>query len=362
MSVLLGHNIKIFVTENVDSKGYIKLTNFTDTNTKQLLVSVGSFIYTQEHLSEVQDLSLGISSGSQSEAYAGGVTKTGSLTLRCLLNSSKADGIPFDKILWDSITKESVYPTGWTTTASEKTLPLNRTAKNIKPFGIVAIVDGIAYLFDACRIAEASIQLDIKELAHVGWSMAYIKHRRINGVVLGTGVSTFTFTGSLIGSASRTNIEDYNLAASKLMRTTVLDRNTSTTYTLASINSTIVITNSLIFLDNMNVGEDTRLSLFAGAGNYAINSTVGFYTRASGDSYTLLNHITNNEISNSNRHQYKVTIDVLNTGGTDTLAQVVLDGVRMTMSETAGTVMSSTANIKAFKSEYSANSGIKFCS
>lgn len=362
MSVLLGHNLKIFVTENVDNNGVVKLTNLTSNNTKELLVTISSFIYSQETMQDVVDLSLNIVEGANNDGYAGGFTKAGSLTMRCLLNSSKTDGLPFDKILWDSLTKTSTYPIGWTTTATTKLLPLNRSVKNLKPFGIIAVVDNIAYVFDNCRVAEASIQLDIQELAYVGWSLAYTRQRRFNNVTLTNNTSIFLFTGTLTGQAERIYIDSYNLAAAKLMRTTVLDRSTNVSYQLASINSAIMITNAHIYLDNVNMGENIRTALFAGAGNFAINSTVSFYTRGAGDSYTLVNHLINNEIDSTQKHEYKVTIDVLNTGGTDLLAQIVLDGVRMTLTEAAGPVLSATANLKVFKSTYNVNSGIKFCS
>lgn len=363
MSVLLGHNIKIFVTENVDNKGYVKSNGFTSANTKQLLISTGSFTFSQEHTAEIVDLSLGIGSNAENEGYAGGYTSAGTLNLRCLLNSSKSDSLPFDKILWDSITKDTTYPTGWTSGTGFTRLPLNRTIKNIKPFGIFAIVDGITYIFDACRISTVSILLDIKELSHVGWAATYIKQRRISGVVLDTtDLNTFILSGTLSGTCARTDLENYNIAASKLMRTTLTDRDTNTVYTIASTNSAITITNAQIFIENVNMEADVRTALFAGAGNYSISATVSFYTRKAGDSFNLVNHITNNELASSGRHEYTLKIEVLDTTGLGTLAEILLDGVRLTLSETAGTVLVSTAGIKVFNSAYNANSGIKFCS
>ena len=146
------------------------------------------------------------------------------------------------------------------------------------------------------------------------------------------------------------------------MRTTFTDKDTNVVYTLASTSTAITITNAQVFIENVNAGDDVRTALFAGAGNYAINTNLSFYTRKSGDSYELVNHITNNELASSNRHEYSLSIEVLDTTGLKNLVEIILDGVRVTLAETAGTVLISTANIKMFKSIYNANSGIKFCS
>ena len=362
MSILLGHDLRIFATTNLDTNGFIKSTNFTASNTKEILISAGSFIFSQESVHDVVDLSLGIESTANNDGYAGAYMKTGSLAMRCILNSSKIDALPFDKIIWDSLTKSTEYPIGWNTTASTKQLVLNRTEKNIKPFGIIAIANNVVYLFDNCRAAEAAIQLDIKEICYVNWSISYTRQRRLDNISAIRSDTLYSFSGAIVGEAERTNISNYYVSASKLMRTTIFDRTANTTYNLASINSNVTITNAHLYIDNVNMGESTRLALFAGAGNFNVSCTVGFYTRSTGDSNTLVQHLVNNELDSTQKHEYKITIDIINMDGTTTLVQIILDGVRITLTEMAGQVLSATANIKMFSSPYNANSGIKFCS
>lgn len=156
----------------------------------------------------------------------------------------------------------------------------------LQTFGLIFLVDGIAYAVDNSALDQASIDFGLDAIAMVAWSGKGTQLRNLATTAATTG-STVTFSGALIGTA-KGKVTTAPYIANKLSTMRLISNIggiAGTEYSVAITGGNITIANNLTYLTPANLGTvNTPITYFTGT--RAITGNVTAYLRGGSNNPT----------------------------------------------------------------------------
>lgn len=285
MSFNLIRNSRVFFTTNVNAEtGVVASTGFTTSNTREIQVLDG-FSFTQNTTAETVTLN-----------EAGALPVRGQRSFNTALEPvdfsmstymRPADGgtniTAEEGVLWNAMFATApVGATGaaWTegTTAATVTVA-NSQSHQLQKFGLIVLVDTVAYVIDNCALDTATIDFGLDAIATIAWTGRGSILRQLAGLTATTG-STVTFGNGLTGTALGKNTTAPYIA-NKLSTLTINEGigGTGTAYSVAITGGSLTISNNLTYLTPANLGVVNRPFTYF-TGTRAVSGTLNAYLRA----------------------------------------------------------------------------------
>ncbi len=353
MSVITGINLKVFVTKNLDGYGNILSVGFSVANTRELIINKDSLSISQSIENAFRNNANNISSVDNLQQLASSTTGLGRVSFSCMLTSAEE---PNDYWLWRSLTSTYNAVDNWQNSATYSQLSLTRTSNNIDVLGIIVIIDNLTYLLDNVRVADVGIGLDLQSFATNTWSCDFIRRRMLQGVTL-VKSTNYTVSNGLTGTFRATDISNYKIAAAKPTRTSVYSHIGNTTYTLASTGTELKIANSLEYVNSTDINSADSYNKFVGAKDFSLTGQLGVYAKT-GDVYSLVSKIVNDQNSKHNLHLYSITVQIVH--GNSNVCDIVLDSCIFSENTEIATLITQNLQFQVTSSQYSPNCYIRF--
>lgn len=309
MSIQLSRNLKVFLTTNLSSAGAVLDTGFTSDNTRQLIVVEESFDFAQEKSYDYITTHNQIDPVSQLEIRSNPTLEVGSLTFATTMNTGT--GGPFDARMWNATVSGLRYPLGvWTISNDSQILKLTRQTQGTVAVGIIAFVDGVAYVFDSVRVSDLAISLTQEDVTTNNWSCAFEKYRAVPAVCSISGAAA-TFAGSLTGTAIAETDTNYTWAAGKLARVTVTKPGGLDPVQLAAIEIELAVQNSQSYIEDLGIDRTALGVNYTDAGPAVIEGGLIAYSRGPGSAiYTLVQEIRSHMGDPYSTSLYEIKIEV----------------------------------------------------
>jgi hypothetical protein len=353
MSVITGINLKIFVTKNVDGLGNILSTGFTVTNTRELIVNKDSLGISQSIDNTFTSAANNISSTNNLQQLAGSTTSLGSVNFSCMLTSAEE---PNDYWLWRALTSTYNAVDNWQNTVTYSQLNLTRTSNNIDVLGIIVVIDNLTYLLDNVRVEGINISLGLESFVTNNWACSFVRKRMLQGVIL-TKDENYTISNGLSGVFRSTNINSYKIAAAKPTRTNIYSYMGNTNYVVASTGTELQISNTLEYINLNDISSSESFSKFVGAKDFSLSGKLGVYAKT-GEVYSLVSKIVNEQNSKNNLHLYTVTLQIMN--GNSNVCDIVFDSCLFSENTEISTLITQNLDFQVTSSLYSQNCYIRF--
>lgn len=199
----------------------------------------------------------------------------------------------------------------WASNASSALVHFGGSNKHqLQTFGMVFLVDGIAYAVDNAAMDQASIDFGLDAIAMVAWTGKGTQLRQLAATTATTG-ATPTFSGGLTGTATGKNTTAPYIAnkLSTMRLISNIGGVAGTVYNVAITGGNLTIANNLTYLTPANLGTvNVPITYFTGT--RAISGNVTAYLRGgSGNTATLLSNMLSNA-STSVDPKYYVQIEV----------------------------------------------------
>lgn len=149
----------------------------------------------------------------------------------------------------------------------------------LQTFGMIFVVDGIAYAVDNSALDQASVDFGLDAIAMVAWTGKGTQLRQLAATTVTTG-ATPTFAGGLTGTSTGKNTTAPYLAnkLSTLKIVSNIGGVSGTPYTVAITGGNLTISNNLTYLTPANLGTvNVPITYFTGT--RAISGNVTAYLR-----------------------------------------------------------------------------------
>jgi hypothetical protein len=282
MSVNLIRNSKVYFTTNINATTKaVNTTGFTNLNTFRIEVMNG-FSFSQGTTQETVTLNEAGSApvrGQRSFNTAlDPVEFSMSTYLRpAFIEAGASDTITApEKVLWNAFMGSGVLGSGaWVETASATPTTVctfaNSNSHQLQAFGLVILLDNVAYYIDNCALDTATIDFGLDSIAMVAWTGRGTQLRQSE--VLPTLVAGTNFTDTPATA---------KFIANKLSTTTVKGGigGTGDTYTVALTGGSITLSNNLTYLTPEVLGVvNTPVTYFTGT--RAVSGELTAYLRSS---------------------------------------------------------------------------------
>jgi len=282
MSVNLIRNSKVYFTTNINATTKaVNTTGFTNLNTFRIEVMNG-FSFSQGTTQETVTLNEAGSApvrGQRSFNTAlDPVEFSMSTYLRpAFIEAGASDTITApEKVLWNAFMGSGVLGSGaWVETASATPTTVctfaNSNSHQLQAFGLVILLDNVAYYIDNCALDTATIDFGLDSIAMVAWTGRGTQLRQSE--VLPTLVAGTNFTDTPATA---------KFIANKLSTTTVKGGigGTGDIYTVALTGGSITLSNNLTYLTPEVLGVvNTPVTYFTGT--RAVSGELTAYLRSS---------------------------------------------------------------------------------
>lgn len=362
MPIQFSRDIKIFVTDNVDSNGFILTTGINSINTNELLIQKDTLDFTQSVTNTFTNDSNLLDDFTFLDNFVNTDTDVGKCNFTTLLNSG-VGVLPNDARLWNNLVNQSNLSSSskWTLGSGVNTLQLLRDHYNPNCFGIIIILNNLAYLLHNCRISALNVNIQVNSLITNQWSIDYLKQEVIP-ISYTISNSLYTFTAGLTGVVPKVSDTQYQVTAGNFAKVKISDIGIATPFiTIPSLGTTINFSNSLTYVTNNLIDKQNTNSTFASADGYKIAGNLSVYTRISGNEITtLLDSIRSQQTLASGQLLHRITIEIpiANTN----IIEIILDGCLLVTNVKADTVITSLVDFTIVNSTASTNCCIKFYS
>lgn len=352
----------VIFTTNIDpDTGAINTTGFTKDNTREIEVIKDSFVVDQT----VSEAYIESSNLLDTTTYADKISSVnvpeGSFSLSIYFNSS-ANG-PHSPLLWKSLINKPLEQ-------QEGYIEQNlfREDTYVPVFGIIVVSNGITYLIENCRTQSVELSTNIQELVTLNWSGNFTSFKILGKTTITEDEenSEYALSGALTGVMLDDKLSNYTLCMSKLTKVGISKTGELAPQGyIAFTDFNINIANELLFVENKGIDRTTLNQIFVGTKKFDITGSATFYTRNAGYAYDLVKDIIDSrnpdytEVDIDNRTKYKLFI-YLTKPNDDPLAEIIIDGLTMTVSVELGQIFSNTISFKLSETENSVSSAIKF--
>lgn len=358
MSIQLSRNLKVFLTTNLSSVGAVLDTGFTAQNTQQIIIVEDSFDFSQEKSYDYINTHNQIDPVSQLEIRGRPSLDVGSLAFATTLSTSSTG--PLDSRMWNATVNELRYPLGaWTLASDSHTLSLTRQTQTTVSLGIIAFVDGVAYIFDSVRVNDVSLALTQEEVTTNNWNCLFEKYRVVPATYTVSG-NAFTFAGGLTGTAVAEIHTNYTWAAGKLARVTVSKPNGLDPVQLAAIEINLAVQNSQSYIEDLGIDRTSLSVNYTDAGPAILEGSIVAYSRGPNSaSYTLVQEIRSHMSDPYSTVLYDVKLEIFSDAQSK-LCDIQLYNCSLQSTTAASDTLVDTFNFKVVDGVEAQNCFIKF--
>lgn len=290
MALNLVRNSRVFFTTNVSATtGVIASTDFDNADTFEIQVLDG-FSFSQNTTTETVTLNeAGDTPNRGQRAFNTAldpVEFTFSTYIRPKLDTSvKCE----ESVLWSAFATGRGASDAWTPGTPSALSFANSNKHQLKSFGMIMLVDNVAYLIDNCALDQATIDFGLDAIATIAWTGRGTAIRQVTGV---TVASNGDLGGGLTGAVKLKDTTAGYLA-NKLSTVSMVKgiNGGGTTYSVPITGGSITFANNLTYLTPANLGTvNTPITYFTGT--RSITGTLTAYLRTGGtDTGAILNDL-----------------------------------------------------------------------
>lgn len=280
MALNLVRNSKVFFTTNVDSLGKVLATGFDATNTQEIQVLDG-FTFSQNTNSDtVTIMEAGSAPVRGQRAFNTSLAPVDFSFSNYIRPSFDDTGAVVDaeeNVLWNAIAGTGAIGAAgaaWTADDAFSSVSFaNSNAHQLQKFGMIFIVDQVAYVVDNCSLNQVTIDFGLDAIATAAWTGQGTTLRQAGNAITAVGG---TFGGTGIAGAYKVKNTDANYITNKLSTVSlslVKDLKDAAGGTVAASGSSylVPITGGSITINN-NINYITPANLGT------VNAPVTYYT------------------------------------------------------------------------------------
>lgn len=294
MALNLVRNSKVFFTTNVDSLGKVLATGFDATNTHEIQVLDG-FTFSQNTNSDTVTISEGGAApvrGQRSfNTSLAPVDFSFSSYIRPAFDDANSVVVAEEDVLWNAISGTAAIGSanaGWVAGASYSSANFaHSNAHQLLKFGMIFIVDQVAYAVDNCSLNQVTIDFGLDAIATGAWTGQGTTLRQLgNGITAvggnfgGTGITgtykvkntTANYITNKLSTVALSLVKDLKDAAG----TTVAA--SGSTYNVAITGGSITVNNNINYITPANLGT-VNLPVTYYTGQRSITGTVNAYLK-----------------------------------------------------------------------------------
>lgn len=346
MALNLIRNSRVFFTTNVNSSGVVQASGFTNTNTFEIQVQDG-FSFSQNTTTETVTLNEAGETPIRGQRSFNTSLEPVDWSITTYIRPRLEEGGTVtagpdaddyvgaeEEVLWNALASSIAIGTagaGWVRTVG--TTPLstvsftNSNKHQLQTFGLLVVLENVAYAIDNCALESASIDFGLDAIASIAWTGRGTTMRQLAATTLVDNVGTrvVTMTGGAAGTAKlKDTAAKYitnKLSTMSISRTTFNGQGAKT-YTVALTGGNLTIANNLTYLTPANLGVVNQPVAYF-TGTRAITASVNAYLKTgTNESATLLSDLLSSS-QTDDENQFNVTI---NMGGTSSApTRVVLE-------------------------------------
>ena len=339
MALNLVRNSKVFFTTNVDSLGNVLATGFTAANTHEIQVLDG-FTFSQNTNSDTVTIMEGGATPVRGQRAFNTSLAPVDFSFSSYLRPSFNDGDSVveceENVLWNAIAGTGAIGAagaGWVEGASFSSASFaNSNAHQLQKFGMIFIVDQVAYAVDNCSLNQVTIDFGLDAIATGAWTGQGTTLRQLGNGITATG-GTFGGVGIIGNYKVKNTTAGYitnklSTVTLNLVRdlkdvagTTVAASGTA--YNVALTGGSITINNNINYITPANLGT-VNLPVTYYTGQRAITGTLNAYLKTgaleTGTGKLLANMLTAATVTVEPMFAMAISI-----GGGTNAVKVVLD-------------------------------------
>lgn len=331
MAFNLIRNSRVFFTTNVNTLGVVNTSGFTNANTFEIQVQDG-FSFSQATQSETITLNEAGSTPVRGQRSFNTSLDPVEFSMTTYIRPNVDGGliVAEESVLWNALTSSIAIGTagaGWTNgdidpVVIPATVNFDGSNKHqLQTFGLVILVDSVAYLIDNCALDQAVLDFGIDAIGSIAWTGRGTKIRQLVGVTATDG-ALVTFGSGLTGTAKGKNTAAKYIA-NKLTTMVVTQGigGTGTSYTIAITGGSLTIANNITYLTPANLGVVNQpITYFAGT--RAISGQVTAYLRTGTNTSASLLQDLLASADTADETKFKVAMQL---GGATTANRIELD-------------------------------------
>lgn len=294
MALNLVRNSKVFFTTNVNpNTGIIAASGFTDANTFELQVLDG-FTFSQNTNSDTVTISEGgnvpVRGQRSFNTSLAPVDFSMSTYLRPGFDDLGGVVTAEESVLWNALSSSAAIGqanAGWTDGVPSTTVFTFSNAHQLQKFGMIFIVDQVAYGVDNASLNQATIDFGLDAIATAAWTGNGTALRQ-----LGNNITAVTGTFGGVGIAGTYKPKNVNAAyitnkLSTITLTAVRDMvnaagtvviSAGTSYNVALTGGSITLNNNINYITPANLGI-VNLPVTYYTGQRAISGTINAYLK-----------------------------------------------------------------------------------
>jgi hypothetical protein len=305
MALNLVRNSRVFFTTNLDSSDKVAATSFTTSNTFEIQVLDG-FTFSQTTNNEtVMSMEAGSAPVRGQRAFNTSLAPVDfsfSTYLRPEFNDAvgQQNVICEESVLWNALASDKAIGAvgaGWTTGNPSTLTFLNSNVHQLQKFGMIFIVDQVAYAVDNCSLNQLTIDFGLDAIATGAWTGQGTTLRKLGDGISSTSAGVFTGTG--VAGSHKLKSTDAKFITNKLSTVTLKTVKALTKvggtsvaaagaeYKVALTGGSITISNNITYITPANLGTVNLPAVYY-TGQRSITGTINAYlkTGTTGDDST----------------------------------------------------------------------------
>jgi len=349
MALNLVRNSRVFFTTNLvdTATGVVAASGFDNADTFEIQVLDG-FSFSQNTTTETVTLNEAGSTPNRGQRAFNTALEPVEFTFSTYIRPKLSTNVICEEsVLWNAFATGRGATDAWTPGSPSSTLSFaNSNQHQLKGFGMIMLVDNVAYLIDNCALDQATIDFGLDAIATIAWTGRGTAIRQITGV---TVASDGTLGGGTLSGSVKTKDTTAGYLANKLSTVTMtkgINGGGATDYNIPITGGSITFANNLTYLTPANLGTVNKPVTYF-TGTRAITGTLTAYLRTGGtDTGAILSDLLTGSATEV-APAYKTTISI---GGSSNSNKVVIEvpaGMLAIPTVAAEQVVSTTINFTA---------------
>lgn len=298
MALNLVRNSRVFFTTNVDAlTGAVLGTGYSDTNTFEIQVLDG-FTFSQGTNNETVTIVEGGATPTRGQRAFNTSLAPADFSFSTYIRPSYSNSAvqAEESVLWNALSGSANIGSagaGWTAGTPATVTFANSDKHQLQKFGLIFLVDKVAYVVDNCSLNQAVIDFGLDAIATVAWTGQGTTLRQVSNDLVADASGNFTGSGIVgagVGPDFKVKNTSANYITNKLSTVTLslvkdlkkADGSTAatagSTYNLALTGGSITITNNINYLTPANLGT-VNLPIGYYTGARSITGTINAYLR-----------------------------------------------------------------------------------
>jgi hypothetical protein len=321
MAFNLIRNSRVFFTTNVSQLGVVQTTGFTTSNTFEIQVLDG-FSFSQTNQTETITLSEAGPAPVRGQRSFNTSLDPVEFTFSTYIRPQAVGTsiVAEEAVLWNALASATPIGTAgsaWTngvvageTGAGPALVNFDDSNRHqLQTFGMIMLVDNVAYVIDNCALDQASLDFGIDAIGSIAWTGRGTKMRQIVGVTA-TQASPVVFANGLTGQAKYKDVTAKYIA-NKLSTMTIQEGigGTGTSYTIAITGGNLTVANNLTYLTPANLGTvNEPITYFTGTRGITGSVTCYLRTGSNTSAALLQDMLATATTSAENKYQVEIKL------------------------------------------------------